>query len=131
MFLVSTTDVILIDCPLTLGYNLKTAIKGVTDKSITHSVYSHAHADHVGAAYIFNETMREYIAHAHTRKYLKKTPDPRRSLPNTNFRKEKQLRIENQTLELSYKGVNHQASNIFVYAPLVHTLMLVDVMFPD
>jgi hypothetical protein len=27
--------------------------------------------------------------------------------------------------------VNHQASNIFVYAPLVHTLMLVDVMFPD
>lgn len=130
MFLVSTIGVILVDCPPTLGYNLKTAIKSVTDKPVTHLVYSHGHADHVGAAYIFNETVREYIAHAHTRKYLKETPDPRRPLPNTIFRKEKQLRVGNQTLELSYKGVNHQAGNIFIYAPLVHTLMLVDVVFP-
>lgn len=36
----------------------------------------------------------------------------------------------NQTLELSYKGLNHLEGNIFIYAPAATTLMLVDVVFP-
>lgn len=132
LFLVSTVGVILVDCPPTLGYNLKAAIKSVTDKPVTHFVYSHSHADHVGGAYIFNDTVQEYVAQENTRLALELllTPDPRRPLPNTIFKKEKRLRVGNQTLELSYKGPNHQAGNIFIYAPAVKTLMLVDVVYP-
>ena len=132
LFLVSTDGVILVDCPPTIGYNLKAAIKSVTDKPVTHFVYSHSHADHVGGAYIFNDTVQEYVAQENTRKALEflLTPDPRRPMPNTVFKKQKRLKVGNQTLELSYKGPNHHAGNIFIYAPAVKTLMLVDVIWP-
>lgn len=132
IFLVSTHGVIVVDCPPTLGYKLKTAIHSVTHQPITHFVYSHAHADHVGGAYIFNETVTEYIAHYETRQFLERlpTPDPLRPLPNVIFHKDKTLRVGNQTLELSYKGLNHLEGNIFIHAPAASTLMLVDVVFP-
>lgn len=132
MFLVSTHGVIVVDCPPTLGYKLKTAIHSVTRQPITHFVYSHAHADHVGGAYIFNDTVREYIAHHETRQLLEQlpTPDPLRPLPNVVFHKDKILRVGNQTLELSYKGPVHLEGNIFIHAPAAATLMLVDVVFP-
>lgn len=132
MFLVSTHGVIVVDCPPTLGYKLKTAIHSVTRQPITHFVYSHAHADHVGGAYIFNDTVREYIAHYETRQFLERlpTPDPLRPLPNVVFHKDKVLRLGNQTLELSYKGLNHLEGNIFIHAPAAATLMLVDVIYP-
>lgn len=132
MFLVSTHGVIVVDCPPTIGYKLKTAIHSVTRQPITHFVYSHAHADHVGGAYIFNDTVREYIAHHETRQFLEglPKPDPLRPLPNVTFHKDKTLCVGNQTLELSYKGINHLEGNIFIYAPAAATLMLVDVVFP-
>ena len=40
------------------------------------------------------------------------------------------LEVGNQVLELEYRGVNHQAGNIYIYAPRQRTLMLVDVIFP-
>lgn len=132
MFLVSTIGVIVVDCPPTIGYNLKAAIKSVTDKPVTHFVYSHSHADHVGGAYIFNDTVQEYIAHEKTQENLGLllAPDPRRPMPNAVFKNEKRVRVGNQTLELSYKGPNHHPGNIFIYAPAVKTLMLVDVVWP-
>ena len=132
IFLVSDVGVILVDCPPTIGYKLKTAIKSVTNKPVTHFVYSHSHSDHVGGAYIFNDTVREYIAHRETRKNLETLPtlDPLRPLPNVVFKKDKTLHVGNQTLQLSYKGPNHLAGNIFIYAPATKTLMLVDVVFP-
>ncbi len=131
MFLVSTHEVILVDCPPTLGYKLKAAIKSVTDKPVTHFVYSHAHADHVGGAYIFNDTAKKYVAQNETFNHIKNTPtpDPHRPLPNEAFDNEKRLCVGNQTLELSYKGSNHQPGNIFIYASDAKVLMLVDVVF--
>lgn len=132
IFLVSDAGVIVVDCPPTIGYKLKSAIKTVTDKPVTHLVYSHAHADHIGGAYIFNDTVREYIAHYKTLQILEELPtlDPLRPLPNVVFREEKVLRVGNQTLELCYKGPNHLDGNIFIYAPAAKTLVLIDVVFP-
>ena len=91
MFLVSTVGVIVVDCPPTIGYNLKAAIKSVTKKPVTHFVYSHSHSDHVGGAYIFNDTVQEYIAQDNTRQELELllAPDPRRPKPNTVYQKQK------------------------------------------
>src|SRR4051794_38677162 len=53
MFLVSSESVIVVDAPPTIGKNLLYAIGNTTDLPISHVVYSHAHADHIGAAYLY------------------------------------------------------------------------------
>ena len=53
MFLVTDEGVIAVDAPPTIGKNYLKAISEVTDKPITHVIYSHAHIDHIGAAGIF------------------------------------------------------------------------------
>ena len=86
----------------------------------------------MGGAFIFNDTVQEYIAQVETRRFLERLPvlDPLRPLPNVLFEKDKFLKVGNQTLELSYKGPNHLEGNIFIHAPAAKTLMLVDVVFP-
>ena len=132
MFLVSTHGVILVDAPPTLGYNLFPAIQSVTNQTITYLVYSHHHSDHIGAASLFNGTVKKYIAQKETLALLQElpTPDPTRPFPNSVFSKDKTLHLGNQTLRLSYKGPNHEPGNIFIYAPAAKTIMLVDVVYP-
>jgi glyoxylase-like metal-dependent hydrolase (beta-lactamase superfamily II) len=48
MFLVYDRGVVVVDVPQTLVAFLPKAIAEVTDKPITHVVYSHSHADHIG-----------------------------------------------------------------------------------
>ena len=52
MFLVTDNSVIAVDAPPTLGENYQ-AIAEVTNKPVTHVIYSHAHIDHIGSAGIF------------------------------------------------------------------------------
>ena len=55
MFLVTDEGVVAIDAPPTIGTNYLKAISEVTNKPITHVIYSHAHIDHIGAAGMFPE----------------------------------------------------------------------------
>ncbi|KAK3171301.1 hypothetical protein OEA41_003385 [Lepraria neglecta] len=107
---------------------LQAAIKGVTDQPVMHFVYSQAHSDHVGGAYIFNETITHYIAQVETLLNLEGIPtlDPARPIPNIIFQEEYKVCVGNQTLELSYKGPNHEPGNIFIYALGSKTIMVVD-----
>jgi glyoxylase-like metal-dependent hydrolase (beta-lactamase superfamily II) len=142
MFLVYKDGVIAVDAPPSIGQNILKAINDVTDKPITHVVYSHSHADHIGAAGIYPEDAI-VIAHEETAAQLKEALSPDREypygafvgggpvpLPDKTFKKHFTLRRGRQALELSYKGPNHEPGNIFVYAPKQKTLMLVDVIFP-
>src|SRR6187549_480428 len=47
-FLVSTKGVIVVDAPPSIGRGLLYAIGNVTKVPVSHVVYSHAHADHIG-----------------------------------------------------------------------------------
>src|ERR1700753_4148467 len=76
VFVVSTQGVILIDAPPTTGSNLAYAIGNVTDKTVTHLVYSHSHADHIGAASRCGGPAVEIIAHEETAKALAEALDP-------------------------------------------------------
>ncbi|HEY1435880.1 MAG TPA: MBL fold metallo-hydrolase [Casimicrobiaceae bacterium] len=129
MFLVSTEGVIAIDPLPTLGASYLKAIAEVTDKPVTHIVYSHEHTDHIGAASLFpkNATI---VAQRETAKLLATRNDPRRPLPTVTFDDSVTLTVGDQTLVLDYKGVNHEAGNIFIYAPKQKVLMLVDVVYP-
>src|SRR5215472_499722 len=53
MFLVSSQGVIAVDPLPTLGRRYLESIAKVTDRPISHVVYSHEHLDHIGAADIF------------------------------------------------------------------------------
>lgn len=138
MFLTTGVGVIVVDAPPTIGQNILNAIAEVTTEPITHVVYSHSHADHIGAAALY-PAGATYIAHEDTLAQLTRnrpfpfglfaggSPVPN---PTVTFSSEYTLTVGNKTLELSDKGINHDPGNLFVYAPDQKVLMLVDVIFP-
>jgi glyoxylase-like metal-dependent hydrolase (beta-lactamase superfamily II) len=129
MFLVSSTGVIAVDPLPNLGEKYLKAISEVTDKPITHVIYSHEHTDHIGAAYLFPRNA-VYIAQKQTAEILKRRNDARRPVPSVTFDDTYTVTQGDQTLVLDYKGINHEAGNIFIYAPRQKVLMLVDVVYP-
>ena len=129
MFLVSTEGVVAVDPLATLGPRYLRAIAEVTDKPVTHVVYSHEHTDHIGAANLFPKSAT-IVAHKETARLLAARNDPRRPPPTVAFDDHYTLKVGNQTLELEYRGDNHEAGNIFIYAPRQKVLMLVDVVYP-
>ncbi|MFI5709381.1 MBL fold metallo-hydrolase [Kribbella sp. NPDC051620] len=134
MFLTTRTGVVLVDAPPTIGHNLLHAIDEVTrangrPSKVTHLVYTHSHADHIGAAGIFGHNVVR-VAHEETARNLRVARDSNRPLPTKTFDDHYTLRVGGERLELSYHGPNHTSDNIFVYAPEHETLMVVDVLFP-
>jgi glyoxylase-like metal-dependent hydrolase (beta-lactamase superfamily II) len=135
MFLVTDEGVVAVDAPPTIGKNYLKAISEVTDKPITHVIYSHAHIDHIGAAGMFpknaviiaqEETAEEFQRAKNISTNVSMVPP----IPTETFSNNYTLQIGNQTLQLDYYGNNHLPGNIFIYAPNQKVLMLVDVIFP-
>ncbi len=129
MFVVSSKGVIAIDPLPTLGPRYMQAIRSVTDLPVTHIIYSHEHTDHIGGASLFPQGA-QIIAQEDTARALARIADPRRPVPTVTFAKDYTLTVGDQTLQLSYKGINHSAGNVFIYAPRQKVLMLVDVVYP-
>jgi glyoxylase-like metal-dependent hydrolase (beta-lactamase superfamily II) len=134
MFLTTTEGVVIVDAPPTIGRNLLRAIEDVAHANhrpsrVTHLVYSHSHADHIGAASIFDSDVTR-IAHSETKRLLKAARDPNRPLPNVTFDERYELHVGGERLQLSYHGPNHSPDNIFIYVPSAAALMVVDIIFP-
>jgi glyoxylase-like metal-dependent hydrolase (beta-lactamase superfamily II) len=129
MFVVTDEGVIAVDAPPTLGHNILRAIASVTKKHITQIVYSHQHADHIGAASVYPQDVPRY-AHRITAERLRGLGDPNRPLPTVVFDDSYTLQSGDHTLQLDYKGPNHAEGNIFIHEPKRKILMLVDVIFP-
>ena len=136
MFMVTDEGVIAIDAPPTLGANYLKAIAEVTDKPITHVIYSHAHLDHIGAAAGIFPNNATFIAQQETADELQRAMSVATNtsmvppLPTVTFPENMTLQLGNQTLQLDYHGTNHLPGNIFIYAPKQKVLMFVDVIFP-
>ena len=58
MFIRTGNGVVAVDAPPALGENLLSVIEEVTDEPVTHMIYSHWHADHVGASSIFGSKIK-------------------------------------------------------------------------
>jgi glyoxylase-like metal-dependent hydrolase (beta-lactamase superfamily II) len=134
MFLTTTEGVVMVDAPPTIGRNLLRAVEEVArarrlPTRVTHLVYSHSHADHIGAASIFGAGVTR-VAHSETKRLLKAARDANRPLPTVTFDDRYVLHVGGERLELSYHGPNHSPDNIFIHAPATATLMVVDVIFP-
>ena len=129
MFLATGSGVIVVDAPQTIAPNLLAAIASVTDEPVTHVVYSHHHADHIGGAGVLPKAAT-YIAHRDTAALLSREADPNRPVPTVTFSDTYTLVVGSQTLVLDYHGPNHDVGNIFIYAPSQKVLMLVDIVWP-
>src|SRR5882762_6893793 len=129
MFLVYDRGVVVIDAPQNLAPHIPQAIAEVGGKQITHIIYSHSHADHIGGAKALGGDP-VIIAHEETLRLLKRDADPSRPLPTVTFKDAYKLRVGGQVLELSYHGNGHEPGNIFIHAPAQRVLMVVDVVFP-
>jgi glyoxylase-like metal-dependent hydrolase (beta-lactamase superfamily II) len=134
MFLAGARGVVLVDAPPTIGHNLVRAINQVTASTgtpskVTHLVYSHSHADHIGAASIFGDNVVR-VGHQQTQRLLREAGDPNRPPPTRTFKDRHVLQVGADRLELAFHGPNHSPDNIFVYAPRHRTLMVVDVFYP-
>jgi glyoxylase-like metal-dependent hydrolase (beta-lactamase superfamily II) len=84
-FLTTREGVVLFDAPPSIGRNLQRAIDqiasstGVSTK-VTHVVYSHHHADHVGASSLFGRHVVR-VGHVETKRLLARDNDPARPVP--------------------------------------------------
>jgi glyoxylase-like metal-dependent hydrolase (beta-lactamase superfamily II) len=128
-FMLTGEGVIVIDAPPTLGENLIAAIESVTDEPVAKVVYSHWHADHIGAASMFGPKV-EYVAHDITRELLQRFPDPYRPVPTETFTSDAELELGGVRLELSYKGADHAPGNIYAWAPAQKVLTKIDIVSP-
>lgn len=129
MFMVYARGVVVIDAPPSYAAKIPQAIGEVTEKPITHLIYSHSHIDHIGGA----ATLGGHpviIAQEETKKLLLRASDPGRPVPTLTFRNRLRLQLGGQVLELSYPGPGHEPGNIEIYAPAQKTLMFVDIVFP-
>jgi glyoxylase-like metal-dependent hydrolase (beta-lactamase superfamily II) len=128
MFLVTQEGVVVVDAPPAIGDKIFAAVSEVTDRPITHLIYSHAHKDHIGAANLFENVT--IIAHNETAKILNERNDPDRPVPDMNFTSEMNLQLGDQVFQLLYPGPYHQQGNTFVYLPEQKVLMAVDHVAP-
>src|SRR5260370_2122241 len=85
MFLTTRDGVILVDAPPTIGHNLLRAIDAITSangmpSTVTHMVYSHSHADHIGASSLFGGDVVR-IGHVENLRLLLRDDHPNRPPP--------------------------------------------------
>jgi glyoxylase-like metal-dependent hydrolase (beta-lactamase superfamily II) len=129
MFMVYDGGVVVADAPPNYAAKIPQAIAEVTRQPITHVIYSHSHADHIGGMRALGGKP-VIIAHRRTLELLARADDPQRPLPTVTFDDRYTLEIGGKILQLSYHGDAHQPGNIFIYAPKPRVLMVVDVVFP-
>jgi len=133
-FLTTKDGVVLFDAPPTIGDNLQRAIdeiasaNGVSNK-VTHIVYSHHHADRLGASSLFGRDVIR-VGQIETKRLLARDNDPTRPVPDVTFETHHALRVGGERIDLAWHGTNHTPDNIYIHFPDHHTLMLVDVILP-
>lgn len=133
MFVATGNGVVVVDTPPLLGTNMQRAIREVTDEPVTHVIYSHWHSDHIGAAGIHGPDVT-YVSHDYTREVLQRWTDLGGAnplpVPTMTFSTAETLDVNGVRLQLDYKGVNHSAGNIFIYAPKQRVLAAIDIISP-
>ena len=122
----------LFDAPPSIGHNLRRAVdeiaaaEGVSN-TVTHLVYSHHHADHAGASFLFDGDVVR-VGHEETRRLLLRDNDPARPAPEVTFADRYTLEVAGERAELAWHGPNHSPDNIYIHFPDHGTLMLIDVV---
>lgn len=130
-FLITEDGVITVD-PVNPGYakNLRDAIASVTDKPVTHVIYSHNHWDHILGGKIFKDEGATFLAHEKCSERFAKQPNPDLVWPDITFGGNYTLISGGERVELLYFGSNHSDCLIFMRLKGGKYLYLVDIVTP-
>ncbi|MCH9684536.1 MAG: MBL fold metallo-hydrolase [Deltaproteobacteria bacterium] len=128
MFVVTSESVVVLDAPPSLGEAYLDAVAEVTDKPVSHLIYSHSHADHIGRADLFPDAT--VVAHERTAEILAERQDPKRRAPGVTFSDRHTLTVGGVRIELANYGPAHGPGNIAVYLPEQKVLSMIDIAFP-
>jgi glyoxylase-like metal-dependent hydrolase (beta-lactamase superfamily II) len=133
-FLTTRDGVVLFDAPPTIGHNLQRAIDQIASDNgvpnrVTHIVYSHHHADHLGASSLFGKDVVR-IGQTQTKQLLASENDPTRPVPDITFDTHYTLNVGGECVNLAWHGTNHTPDNSYIHFPDHDTLMLVDINLP-
>jgi glyoxylase-like metal-dependent hydrolase (beta-lactamase superfamily II) len=133
-FLTTREGVVLFDAPPSIGHNLQRAIDQIAagngvPSTVTHIVYSHHHADHIGGSSLFGRDVVR-IGQVQARQLLASEDDPARPVPDVTFETRHTLTVGGERIDLAWHGANHTPDNIYIHFPDHDTLMLVDIFLP-
>src|SRR5216683_797623 len=133
-FLTTSDGVVLLDAPPSIGHNIQRAVdeiasaNGVSNK-VNYLIYSHHHADHAGASFLFDKNVAR-IGHEETRRLLLRDDDPARPPNEETFQYGRTLKIGGERIDLAWHGANHSPDNILIHLPDHDTMMLIDIVNP-
>jgi glyoxylase-like metal-dependent hydrolase (beta-lactamase superfamily II) len=133
-FLTTSEGVVLFDAPPTIGHNIQRAVdevaaaNGVSNK-VSFLIYSHHHADHVGASSLFAKNVTR-IGHEETRRLLLRDNDPARPPNEETFQDKRTLKIGSERIDLAWQGANHTPDNTLIHLPDHDSLILIDIVNP-
>ena len=131
VFFVTDDGVVVVDPKPDVSPFVLKVIPQVTDKPITHVIYSHHHRDHSQGAYLFPEEAI-LIAEKDTAELLAVANDPKRPMPDVVFDDEYVLETGGLRLEMKDLGRNwHSQDDIVIWAPEQKILFAVDMFHPD
>ena len=133
---------VLIDTPPSMGAKLTEIAAAVTDEPITHVIYTHAHADHIGGASKLPEDIT-YVASAGTAEELARINRPREypfgvfvdggsTVPSPTLIVEDThtLEVGNKTIELKNQQDSHSHGDMTAYLPDQKVLVATDFTWP-
>jgi glyoxylase-like metal-dependent hydrolase (beta-lactamase superfamily II) len=143
MFVVTNDGVVLVDAPVSYGAKLSEIIASVTNKPITHLVYTHGHSDHVGGATHLKGTF-DVIASEGAAKELAQLNKPGRKhpfgifvggggpvpTPTTIVAKEHTIEAGGKTIKLQTMNHGHSHGDMIAYLPETKIIMAVDFTWP-
>lgn len=130
MFVVTRDGVIATD---PIGYGQPEAvttyleeIKKVSKQPVKYVIYSHHHFDHIAGGKPFKDAGAKFVAHKRARERLARLKDPHTVLPDETIEKQRTIKLGNTALELTYLGLNHSDSTLFMRLPREKVAFAVD-----
>lgn len=131
VFFVTDTGVVVVDPKPDVSPFVLEVIPQVTNKPITHVIYTHHHRDHSQGAYLFPKDA-VLIAEKNTADFLATANDPKRPQPSVVFDREYVLETGGLRLEMKSLGRNwHSQDDMVIWAPQQKILFAIDMFHPD
>ena len=127
MFAVTDAGVVVFDVPPTMAEAMPAAVAAVTDRPVTHVIYSHAHTDHIGGAGAF--AAAEIVAHEDAARLIPFIDGDKPPAPTRTFAGERlEMEVGGLEIVLEQLGPGHDPGNLFITLPAQRVLMAVDII---
>ena len=131
-FLKTGQGVVVFDAPPSFAHKLPDAIRQhAPNEPITHLVYSHGHADHVGGAAAFGEVQGlQVVAQEDVAGTIREKANPGILLPTTTYEDQHSLSLGSERVELKSASFHSEDADTLIYLPNQRFIMAVDTITP-